>query len=155
MISGESIIQLDTNCLIALSNASSSTGAALLKWLADGGSLQVSIMAWAEFQCGGPGGLRLEEDAAARTAIDVVLSPTETEAELAARLFNATGRRSRSLADCLIAACAMQADVLLVTENRDDFQPFLEHGLRLAELESLISGFLRPEIGDQPTSPPL
>ena len=134
MISGVPVIHLDTNCLIALGNASSPTGSALLQRLAGGGSLRVSIMAWAEFQCGGPGGLRPEEDAATRAAVDAVLPPTEAEAEFAARLFNATGRRSRSLPDCLIAACAIQADAPLATENSADFTPFLEHGLRLAEL---------------------
>lgn len=134
VIPGATVIHLDTNCLIALGNASSPTGSALLKRLADGGSLRVSIMAWAEFQCGGPGGLRPEEDAAARAAVDGVLPPTEVEAEFAARLFNATGRRSRSLPDCLIAACAIQAGAPLATENTADFQLFLEHGLRLAAL---------------------
>lgn len=132
--SGGAVIHLDTNCLIALGNASSPTGSALLQCLADGGRLHASIMAWAEFQCGGPGGLCPEEDAAARAAIDAVLPSTEAEAELAARLFNATGRRSRSLPDCLIAACALQAGAPLATENTTDFQPFLEHGLHLAVL---------------------
>jgi len=55
-----------------------------------------------------------------------------TDAALAAKLFNQTGRRSRSLADCMIAAVAIRCDAKLATINAADFQPFVKEGLVLA-----------------------
>ena len=57
---------------------------------------------------------------------------SEPDAVLAARLFNRTGRRSRSLADCMIAAVAIRCGAKLATINAADFQPFTAHGLLLA-----------------------
>ena len=55
-----------------------------------------------------------------------------SDAHKAAELFNATGRRSRSLADCQIAAVALRCDARLATVNLLDFTPFQNHGLTLA-----------------------
>ena len=55
-----------------------------------------------------------------------------TDAEKAARLFNLTGRRSKSYADCCIAAVAIRLGAPLATSNRDDFTPMVPHGLILA-----------------------
>ena len=49
-----------------------------------------------------------------------------------AELFNATGRRSRSLADCLIAAVALRLGARGATGNADDFRPLVPHRLALA-----------------------
>ena len=57
-------------------------------------------------------------------------------ASLAARMFNSTGRRRGTLADCMIAATAMRADAALATSNREDFTCFVAQGLRLAETGS-------------------
>jgi predicted nucleic acid-binding protein len=54
------------------------------------------------------------------------------DTNLAAQLFNHTGRRSRTLADCMIAAVAIRCGVQLATANTADFQPFVTHGLVLA-----------------------
>jgi len=54
-------------------------------------------------------------------------------AEVAAELFNQTGRRRGSTADCLIAAAVIGCDAELLTRNMADFKPFVEHGLRLME----------------------
>jgi len=57
---------------------------------------------------------------------------TPTDSEKGAELFNATGRRSRSLADCLIAAVALRLRARVATANADDFQLLVPHGLVLA-----------------------
>ena len=53
-------------------------------------------------------------------------------APVAARLFNETGRRRNSLADCMIAATALQAGAELATADLSDFRRFESLGLRLA-----------------------
>lgn len=55
-----------------------------------------------------------------------------SDARKAAELFNATGRRSRSLADCQIAAVALRCEARMATANALDFTPFETHGLTLA-----------------------
>jgi predicted nucleic acid-binding protein len=55
-----------------------------------------------------------------------------SDAHKAAELFNSTGRRSRSLADCQIAAVALRCKARLATSNISDFAIFQVHGLELA-----------------------
>lgn len=98
-------------------------------WMASGETLQVSAVAWAEFLCGPVTAEQLQ------LAVQIVGRPvdfTVRDAAIAARLFNATGRRRGTMADCMIAAAAMRADALLATSNAADFRRFTEHGLRLA-----------------------
>jgi len=90
----------------------------------------MSAIAWAEFLCGPPPfGL----DEAVRDLVRDVVPVAASHAERAATLFNAGGRRTRSLADCVIAAVAIEAGAALATSNIQDFRRFVPHGLRLAE----------------------
>jgi predicted nucleic acid-binding protein len=123
------MIHLDASILIDSLLAGSAQEAQLIAWLAAGESISLSAIAWGEFLCGplSPGAESL-----ARMLFRVVEPLTAADAELAARLFNATGRRSRSFADCCIAAVAMRFGARLATGNHADFQPFVAHGLQLA-----------------------
>jgi predicted nucleic acid-binding protein len=88
-----------------------------------------SSIAWAEF-LGGP--LDAPAEAIARQIFPHPEPFLPADAVLAARLFNQTGRRSRSLADCMIAAVAIRCGAKLATSNTADFQPFVPLGLILA-----------------------
>ena len=57
---------------------------------------------------------------------------TPTQAEIAAHLFNRSGRRRGLLADCMIAAAAFAENAPLATTNERDFRQFESEGLTLA-----------------------
>ncbi len=86
-------------------------------------------MTWAEFLCGplNPGDRELAE-----TLFPEIEAMKPADSAKGAELFNATGRRSRSLADCLIAATALRVRARMATAIIDDFRPFVPHGLTLA-----------------------
>ena len=123
------MIHLDTNFLIQLAVAGSDAHGRFASWAAANETFNVSTIAWAEFLCG-------PVDATAEALAGQVFPRPEpflsTDAALAARLFNRTGRRSRSLADSMIAAVAIRCGARLATLNTGDFQPFTPHGLILA-----------------------
>jgi predicted nucleic acid-binding protein len=123
------IIHLDTNFLVELVTVGSPGGLKILAWLKEGKSLTTSAIAWSEF-CTGP--LSKEQKEAAFTVLGrSIVDCTWREAEEAARLFNLTGRRRGSHADCMIAAAAIVSGVPLATLNPADFQRMVAFGLML------------------------
>ena len=91
--------------------------------------IRVSAVAWTEFLCGPVAGYDIEQ---AQTLLDQPVPLAGAEALGAARLFQAGGRRRRSLPDCMIAATAIRAEAELATTNAHDFARFGSEGLRLA-----------------------
>jgi predicted nucleic acid-binding protein/predicted RNase H-like HicB family nuclease len=118
---------LDTNFLILATHAGSEA-AHLLRWTAEGRTVSVSAIVWAEFQCGPVSDAAI--DAAARFTGEPVAF-TANDAILAASLYNLGGRKPTSLPDCMIAATAMNAGATLATNNRHDFERFADVGLTL------------------------
>lgn len=123
------MIHLDTNFLIDALVAGSPQEARLVAWLSAGETLGISAVAWGEFLCGP---LSPAAEALARQLLPLAEPLTRGDAEQAARLFNATGRRTKSYADCCIAATAIRDQAALATSNVADFEPFAAHGLQLA-----------------------
>jgi predicted nucleic acid-binding protein len=123
------MIHLDTNFLIQTTVAGSAAHTRFTAWAVAQETVNVSSIAWAEFLCGP---LDATAEALAHQIIPDPAPFLPTDAALAANLFNQTGRRSRSLADCMIAAVAIRCDAKLATINTGDFQPFVPLGLTLA-----------------------
>ena len=92
-------------------------------------TLAMSAPAWTEFLCGPLEGPALEF---ATGVIDLYIDFTPAHAEIAARLFNQSGRRRRLFVDCMIAATAIAEDAPIATANERDFRRFEEAGLTLA-----------------------
>jgi len=123
------MIHLDTNFLIQATVAGSSAHAGFRKWSNAGESFGVSAVAWAEYLCGP---LDPQGEAIAKQMFPFPEGFLAGDAALAADLFNKTGRRSRSLADCMITAVAIRCGAKVATLNASDFQPFVQQGLVLA-----------------------
>jgi predicted nucleic acid-binding protein len=123
------VIHLDTGFLIRALVPGSAEGVAMEDWLSGGEPLQVSAVAWTEFLCGPvlPAHVEVAESLFGRpVALD------GPEAAQAAKLFVLGGRHRHSLADCMIAATAIEAGAGLATTNPTDFVRFAENGLRLS-----------------------
>jgi predicted nucleic acid-binding protein len=123
------MIHLDTNFLIAALRIASAESKKLDQWLTAKEPLCISAIAWAEFRCGP---LSPNDEAVSRQMFPIIEPLSGPDAEQAAQLFNQTGRRSRSLSDCMIAAVAIRCGAKLATVNQSDFQRFAQHGLLLA-----------------------
>jgi predicted nucleic acid-binding protein len=123
------MIFLDTNFLIGLLMPGTAFDRRTRQWLAAGETLGISTIAWSEFLCGP---LSLDDAAAAAELLPDPEPLLPADAARAAELFNATGRRRGSLADCLIAATCLRLGAPLATDNTDDFRRFEAMGLRLA-----------------------
>lgn len=123
------MIHLDTNFLVDLVTVGSPGGRKISAWLKAGKSVATSAVAWSEF-CNGPLS-KAQKDAAIAVLDRQITDFTWREAEEAARLFNLSGRRRGSHADCLIAAAAIVSGVPLATFNTADFQRLVPFGLVL------------------------
>lgn len=122
------MIHLDTNFLIQALVTGSPAETKLQTWLTAGEELGVSTIAWSEFLCGP---LTPQDETLAQLLLAAPEPFLAADARKAAELFNATGRRSRSLADCQIAAVALRCSASVATGNTPDFAPFQNHGLVL------------------------
>jgi predicted nucleic acid-binding protein len=122
------VIHLDTNFLIDALVPGSTQEAQLVGWLSAGETLGISAIAWGEFLCGP---LSPAAEALARRLFPSAEALERTDAENAAKLFNLTGRRSKSYADCCIGAIAIRTQAPLATSNRNDFTSMAAHGLVL------------------------
>ncbi len=122
------MICLDTNYMIRCVELGSAEAGRMEAWYRDGEPMIAPMPAWFEFICGP---VTTEQEATARAFIANIIPFTEMEAREAARLFNAVGRKRSLRVDAMIAATAIVAKAPLATTNRDDFLPFLPHGLEL------------------------
>jgi predicted nucleic acid-binding protein len=121
-------LQFDTNALIALP-VWVRGGHPVIQRIERGDAAAACALVWYEFVCGP---VSEEHKALARAVLAGRIEPvTEAAADIAGRLYNATGRIRRTRTGALIAACAMSAGAELVTLNREDFLPFVEFGLAL------------------------
>ena len=123
------VIHLDANILISAANKNSQVETLLRNWLQQGEIFAASSIAWAEF-LNGPVDpqqvLKVDNLIEGR-----IVTFGRVEAQMAAVLFNATGRKRGSRPDCFIAATAICAKVPLATQDRQDFAAFVGAGLRL------------------------
>lgn len=107
---------------------SSEAGTKLQTWLSDGEDVGISSIAWSEFLCGP---LTDTHEKLAQLLFPRPMPFLAADAYKAAELFNKTGRRSRSLADCQIAAAALRCGARMATTNEADFILFGPHGMTL------------------------
>lgn len=122
------MICLDTNYLIRSLVENSAEASDLVTWARSGESLVTPMVAWYEFLCGP---VNEEHVQTVRGFLSEVIPFDERQAEEAARLINATGRKRSLRIDATIAGCAITANAKLATDNRNDFELFRPCGLQL------------------------
>jgi len=127
------VIHLDTSFLVRGLVRGSAEDRLLRTWLRSGQSLGASAIVWTEFLCGPVEDREIE---LAKSLISERVDFTADDAAVAARLFNESGRRRGTLADCMIAATALGRGVALATENGADFRRFSDAGLEVLEARS-------------------
>ncbi len=122
------MICLDTNYLIRGIAKGTVEAADLAAWSEIGEPLFTPMPAWFEFLCGP---VTVPQAQTLRAFIREIVPFGERQAEEAARLFNAVHRKRSLRVDAMIAGTAIVAHARLATSNRADFEPFLQHGLKL------------------------
>ena len=130
MTGAQQALHLDTSFLIRALVPDSNESRALEGWILKGRTVCMSTLAWGEFLCGPLGE---EEQALAARIVRRHEPMGVSKATDAARLFNASGRRRGSFADCVVAATAMLRGARLATADRTDFARFAPYGLEFAE----------------------
>ncbi len=123
------MIHLDTNYLVDMVTVGSAGASNVSAWLRAGKSVATNAVAWSEF-CNGPLS-KAQKDAAFAVLDRNITDFTWREAEEASRLFNLSGRRRGSHADCMIAAAAIVSAMPLATLNKTDFERLVPFGLML------------------------
>ncbi|MGE0315999.1 MAG: type II toxin-antitoxin system VapC family toxin [Lautropia sp.] len=121
------MIHLDTSFLIRALVRGSTADAMLRTWIIEDESIVMSALAWGEFLCGP---LDPELAMASSAIVGTPIPLTARHAERGATIFNQTGRKRGTFADCLIAAVAIVEGGSLATGNRRDFESI--PGLMLA-----------------------
>ena len=122
------MIHFDTNVLVMLKEWLELPHPAAQR-MASGEPASVSAQTWYEFTCGPVSQSSVGE--ALMLIESRILPVTRAHAELAAQLFNLTGRKRALQAHVLIAAAAIVEKADLVTFNVQDFQLFVPLGLKL------------------------
>ncbi len=120
------MICLDTNYLILGLVKGSQESRDLVGWMQAGEILITPMPAWYEFLCGP---VTPAQTSTMRAFVRTIIPFDEPEAAIAAALFNAAGRRRSIRVDAMIAATAIAKGAALATNNRNDFQAFVPHGL--------------------------
>ena len=120
---------LDTSFLIRALIPGTPEEAKLRKLVGQGGALIMSSVAWAEFLCGPLGSA---DRASAERLVERLQDFTPDQAEIAARLFNESGRRRQMIADCMIGAAALADGATIATSNIAHFSRFAAAGLKMA-----------------------
>ena len=123
------MIHLDTSFLIRGSVSGSTEDRALRGWVGAREVLGVSTVAWAEFLCGPYERSSLEF---LISVIDRYVDFSSAHTEIAAHLFNQSGRRRGSQMDCMIAATAIAEKAPIATSDTRDFRRFETEGLTFA-----------------------
>ena len=123
------MVHLDTSFLIRALVRNSPEDAKLREWVRTDERVAMSTIAWAEFLCGPYERSSLEFLIG---VIDRYVDFTPAHAEIAARLFNQSGRRRGSQMDCMIAATAIAEKAPIATVDSRDFRRFESEGLTLA-----------------------
>ncbi len=126
------MIYLDTSFLIRALVPRSAQDRKLRKWFSEGTSVGIGAIGWAEFLCGP---LEPSHIALAARFLGEPAAFTAEDAEISARLFNLTGRRRGSLADCMVAATSLRLDAALATANVIDFARFEPAGLKVVAVD--------------------
>jgi len=123
------VICLDSNYLILGLVEGSREAEELIAWSTSGETFCTASTAWYEFLCGP---VEAAHVSTMRGMLQRVFSFDDRQAQEAARLYNATGRKRRLRVEAMIAAAATSHQVPLATNNRDDFAEFVPLGLELA-----------------------